>query len=119
VDLRSYVEPAIRQTPAPSFDHLVGAAEQTGREVEPRALAAFIFTAIRICLVPAGEIGRGFRPSAPRGGPANPALLKRSKALPNARRRPKRLVELWRPRQFEELKAMTIAMSASAGAPHN
>jgi len=31
----------------------------------------------------------------------------------------KRLVELWRPRQFEELKAMTIVMPASAGAPHN
>ena len=31
----------------------------------------------------------------------------------------KRLAELWRPRQFEELKAMTIAMPASAGAPHN
>ena len=30
----------------------------------------------------------------------------------------KRLVELWRPRQFEELKVMTIAMPASAGAPH-
>jgi len=28
----------------------------------------------------------------------------------------KRLVELWRPRQFEELKAMTIVMPASAGA---
>jgi TPR repeat protein len=31
----------------------------------------------------------------------------------------KRLVELWRPRQFEEFKVMTIAMPASAGAPHN
>jgi len=29
----------------------------------------------------------------------------------------KRLVELWRPRQLEELKAMTIPMPASAGAP--
>jgi TPR repeat protein len=31
----------------------------------------------------------------------------------------KRLVELWQPRKFEELKAMTISMPASAGAPHN
>jgi TPR repeat protein len=31
----------------------------------------------------------------------------------------KRLVELWQPRKFEELKAMTIATPASPGAPHN